>query len=129
MRALHAEFGFQGTHELAEEVDDVAGDVFVERAHDLRVDERREDDRTLAVALFLFGDLPGDFLNLVHRRHEGHAGLVVAQIGELREDRVGKRLGGDGGAVAHDEDVTGRVRRLVGHGGEEVGPVKVKPAF
>ena len=52
MRALHAEFGFERTDELAEEVDDVAAHVFVEGAHDVRIHEGREDDRTQALILF-----------------------------------------------------------------------------
>ena len=118
--ALHAELGFKGTHELAEEVDDVAGNYFVEASHDFGLNEGREDDGPQTV-LFLNGiDAARRINGFLHRVDEGNARLVIVQIRELREDRMRKRFGGNGRSVAHDEYLTGllgflRIEFLICH--------------
>ena len=103
--ALHAELGFKRSHELAEEVDDVPLHVFVERAHDVGFDEGREDDRTRARFDADAVDGVGRRLSLLDSVHKRHARLLVFEVGELRRDGVRERFGGDGRAVADDEDL------------------------
>ena len=118
VRALHAELGLERADELAEEVDDVTAHVFVEGAHDVRIHEGREDDRTKAFFLFHLIDALRGFKRLLDRVDERDARLVVVEVGELRHDRMRERFGGDGGAVAHDEDLSAGGALLgVCHGG------------
>ena len=104
---LHAEFRFQRTDELAEEVDDVAGDQFVERTHDVGLNESGEDDRAQAFLAFNGVDAAGRVDSFFDRVNERDARLVVVQVRELREDGVRERFSRNGGAVAHDEDLSG----------------------
>ena len=118
--ALHAELGFERSHELAEEVDDVAGNHFVEASHDFGLNEGREDDGPQTVLFFNGIDAARGVDGFFHRVDEGNARLVVVQIRELREDRMRKRFGGNGRAVAHDEYLAGllgflRIEFLIGH--------------
>ena len=56
--------------------------------------------------------------HLLDRVDERDARLVVVEVGELRHDRMRERFGGDGGAVAHDEDLSAGGALLgVCHGG------------
>ena len=114
VRALHAELGLERADELAEEVDDVTAHVFVEGAHDVRIHEGREDDRTKAFFLFHLIDALRGFKRLLDRVDERDARLVVVEVGELRHDRMRERFG----AVAHDEDLSAGGALLgVCHGG------------
>ena len=115
MRALHAEFRFERTDELAEEVDDVARDVLVEAAHHVGVDEGRENDRANAAFFFNGIDAMGGLKRLLDRVDERDAGLLIGEIRELGENRMRERFGGNGGAVAYDEYRSGGRSRF-GHG-------------
>ena len=90
---LHAEFRFQRTDELAEEVDDVAGDQLVERTHDVGLNESGEDDRAQAFLAFNGVDAAGRVDSFFDRVNERDARLVVVQVRELREDGVRERFG------------------------------------
>ena len=79
------------------------------------LDQRRKNDRPLAVGGEGFVDLARRVIGLVQRVDEGQADLAKAQL-ELRQHRMSEGLGGDAGAVGHEKN------RAFGEGrGEETG--------
>ncbi len=117
---LHAQFVLQRRNERAEHVNQHALALCPQHGQHFHVDHGGEDQRAHAVHLGGMVDLANRLEGLVGVVHEGQAHALGVDL-ELRQDGLGKRFGGDAGAIGNEEG--GAVGHGVGGQGPTITPI------